>query len=94
MTSCGMEDNEKSKEVMIEEIRALAHDLNQPLNVTKIVCQSLLRDIQKNRSSEEETKESLTEIVTQMNRLAEMIGTLRTIARRPGEMPAEGTNKN
>ncbi len=51
----------------------IAHELNQPLNVTKIICQSLLNDIRKERFSLDELKNDLPEIVKQMDKMAEII---------------------
>jgi len=55
----------------------IAHELNQPLNVTKIVCQGILKDIQKDRLDLEELKVDLPEIVNQMNKMAEIIDHMR-----------------
>ena len=45
----------------------IAHELNQPLNVTKIICQGVISDIRKDRFSLEELKKDLPEVVVQMN---------------------------
>lgn len=60
----------------------IAHELNQPLNVTTIICQSILRDIQKERFSLEEAKKELPEIINQMNRMSEIISHMRIFTRR------------
>ena len=60
----------------------IAHELNQPLNVTKIICQGILRDIEKNRFQVEEAKADLPQIVTQMNKMAEIINHMRIFTRR------------
>ncbi|MBF0484797.1 MAG: HD domain-containing protein [Candidatus Omnitrophica bacterium] len=59
----------------------IAHELNQPLNVTKIICQGILHDIQKGRFSEQEVKNDLPEIVKQMDRLAEIVKHMRVLIR-------------
>ena len=59
----------------------IAHELNQPLNVTKIICQGILRDIEKNRFSMEEAKSDLPQVVTQMNKMAEIINHMRIFTR-------------
>ena len=45
----------------------VAHELNQPLNGIKIICQSLLRDIEKNRFEEQAVGNDLGDIVNQVN---------------------------
>jgi len=55
----------------------IAHELNQPLNVTKIICQGLLNDIRKDRLSVEDLKKDLPEVVIQMNKMAEIIEHMR-----------------
>ena len=56
----------------------IAHELNQPLNVTKIICQGILNDIRKDRLSLEELKKDLPEVVFQMNKMAEIIDHMRS----------------
>ncbi len=60
---------------------SIAHELNQPLNVTKIISQSILRDIEKGRFSAEDAQKDLPEIVKQMNKMAEIIVHMRNFAR-------------
>ena len=59
----------------------VSHELRQPLNGIKITSQSLLRDIKKNRLAEEELEEDLTEIVNQVNKMAEIIDHMRVYTR-------------
>jgi PAS domain S-box-containing protein len=59
----------------------VSHELNQPLNVTKIICQGILRDVARGTFSAEDAKNDLPEIVTQMNRMAEIIAQMRGWAR-------------
>jgi PAS domain S-box-containing protein len=66
----------------------VAHELNQPLNGIKIISQSILRDIEKNRFEEEDIGKDLTEIVNQVNRMAEIIGHMRIFTRQ-----TEGTTE-
>jgi len=60
-----------------EMAAGIAHELNQPLNVTKIICQGILNDIRKDRFSLEELKKDLPEVVIQMNKMAEIIEHMR-----------------
>ncbi|MBF0387256.1 MAG: hypothetical protein HQL20_05300 [Candidatus Omnitrophica bacterium] len=72
----------------------IAHELNQPLNVTKIICQGLVRDAQKGRFSVEEAKTDLPEIITQMNKLSELITHMRALAVAKVGVPPEKQNLN
>ena len=58
-------------------IGGLSHDLRQPLNVSKILTQSLLRDIEKGRLDPKRLGESLQRMVEQVNLLAAMLDHLR-----------------
>ncbi len=60
----------------------VAHELNQPLNGIKIIAQSLLRDIQKDRLEVEELDQELAEVVSQVNKMAEIIDHMRIYSRR------------
>ena len=66
---------------LAELTSGIAHELNQPLNVTKMICQGILHDIQKNRFSLEDAKRDLPEIVNQMNRLAGIVTHMRVLSR-------------
>lgn len=68
--------------ILTELVTSVAHELNQPLNVTKIICQGLLRDIEKGRFSQEEAKNDLSEIVRQMDKLSDIIAQMCVFARR------------
>ena len=59
----------------------MTHELNQPLNIAKIICQSMLRDIQKDRFSTQEALNDLPEIVNQMNRMSEAVAHLSVFSR-------------
>ncbi len=72
----------------------VAHELNQPLNVTKIICQSILRDIEKGRFDPGSAKEDLPEILNQMNKMAEIIDHMRIFTRRTVGMPQEVVELN
>jgi PAS domain S-box-containing protein len=60
----------------------VAHELNQPLNGIKIISQSLLRDIEKDRFEQDKLGEELTEVVTQVNKMAEIIDHMRIFTRK------------
>ncbi|MBF0489565.1 MAG: response regulator [Candidatus Omnitrophica bacterium] len=82
---------QSEKMAAIGEITAgIAHELNQPLNVTKIICQSIAKDIEKNRFDLEGAKEDLPEIISQMNRMAKIIDHIRGFAKyTPGKAMEE-----
>jgi PAS domain S-box-containing protein len=72
----------------------VAHELNQPLNGIKIVSQSLLRDIEKDRLEQDKLGEELTEIVNQVNKMAEIIDHMRIFTRKSEGMPEEMIDLN
>jgi len=72
----------------------VAHELNQPLNGIKIISQSILRDIQKDRFEEEELEEYLGDVVGQVNKMAEIIDHMRVFTRRTEGMPREMVDVN
>ncbi len=65
----------------------VAHEMNQPLNSIKIICQEVLRDIRKGRLHQEDLSPNLEDVVDQVNRLAAIIDQLRLFVRRPGVSP-------
>jgi len=76
------ENIQSNKMAGLGEIMAgVAHELKQPLNVTKITCQSILRDIEKDRFDLEEAKEELPEIINQVNRMSYIIDHMRVYTR-------------
>ncbi len=64
-----------------ELVAGVAHELNQPLNGIKIISQSILRDIEKNRFEEKDVGGDLNEIVGQVNKMAEIIDHMRIYSR-------------
>lgn len=60
----------------------MTHEINQPLNVIKIINQSLLRDISKNRLNEQGLIEDLKQVTEQVNKMAEIIDHMRVFSRR------------
>ncbi|MBF0537792.1 MAG: response regulator [Nitrospirae bacterium] len=67
----------------------VAHELNQPLNGIKIICQSIIKDIQKNRYSTEELQTDLADIVEQVDKMAAIIDHMRIFTRRSEGMNTE-----
>ena len=72
----------------------VAHELNQPLNGIKIICQSILRDIQTDRFEEEDLEQDLNDVVNQVNKMAEIIDHMRIYTRRAEGMPKEMIDVN
>ncbi|MFC1715148.1 sensor histidine kinase, partial [Candidatus Poribacteria bacterium] len=62
-------------------------ELNQPLNGIKIICQSTLRDKEKNRLDVEDLEHDLGDVVEQVDRMAEIIDHMRVYARHPEGTP-------
>ena len=60
----------------------VAHELNQPLNGIKIIAQSLLRDIRKERLDVDELDQELAEVVFQVDKMSEIIDHMRIYSRR------------
>ncbi|WP_420266081.1 sensor histidine kinase [Candidatus Magnetominusculus dajiuhuensis] len=67
----------------------IAHELNQPLNGIKIVCQSILKDIQKDRHDPQELVTDLSDIVKQVDKMAAIIDHMRVFTRRTEAMNTE-----
>lgn len=61
---------------------SVAHELNQPLNGIKIIAQSLLRDIRKDRLDVDELDQELAEVVFQVDKMSEIIDHMRIYSRR------------
>ncbi len=83
------------KMAAIGEITAgVAHELKQPLNVMKIICQSILKDIEKERFDLASAKQDLPELLSQMNRMAQIIDHMRVFSRRTVGNTIEEININ
>ncbi len=72
----------------------IAHELNQPINVTKIICQSILKDIERGNFDKQDAQQDLPEIVTQMNKMAEIIDHMRIFTRQTDEMESKTIDLN
>ncbi|MBF0106249.1 MAG: GHKL domain-containing protein [Deltaproteobacteria bacterium] len=79
---------------MGELTAGVAHELMQPLNVVKIICQSMLKDIEKDRFDMQDCKNDLPEIVTQMNRMSDIIDHMRVYTRKTTGTAMEPVNIN
>jgi len=83
------------KMAAIGEITAgVAHELKQPLNVIKIICQSIMKDIEKQRFDLESAKQDLPELLNQTNRMAQIIDHMRVFSRRTVGTTVEELNIN
>ncbi|MBF0494128.1 MAG: PAS domain S-box protein [Candidatus Omnitrophica bacterium] len=70
------------KMIALGELTAgIAHELNQPLNIIKIIAQMMQRNIEKGDFSVADAKNDLPEIVNQVNRMAEIIKHMRVFTR-------------
>lgn len=63
---------------------SVAHELNQPLNGIKLICQAILKDIQRDRLDPEELKEDLEDAVRSVDNMAETIDHMRRFTRGSG----------
>lgn len=59
----------------------VAHELNQPLNGMKLICQDVLRDISKGRFDESTLEEDLKEVVSEVDRMSNIIDHMRLFSR-------------
>lgn len=59
----------------------VAHELNQPLNVIKIIAQSILRDLSRNDIDQKALENDLKDVVLQINRMAAIITHMRIFTR-------------
>jgi C4-dicarboxylate-specific signal transduction histidine kinase len=89
----GMIQNEKLT-AMGDMSSAVAHELNQPLNIIKITSQGLLRDLAKERFDLEMLPEDLQDIVGQTERMAEIVDHMGVYSRRPGADEDQETDVN
>ena len=64
-----------------EVIPGVGHELSQPLNVIKIINQSLLRDIEKNRFNMDDLQQDLNSVIDEVNKMSEIIDHMRIFAR-------------
>lgn len=72
---------------LAEHTAGMAHELNQPLNGIKIICQSILRDREKGRFEEEALEQDLSDVIRQVNKMAEIISHMRAYTRHPEGLP-------
>ncbi len=77
-----------------EIVGGIAHELNQPLNGIRIICQSVLKDIEKNRLSKEDLGPDMGEVIKNVDQMAEKIDHMRRYIRRTGIKNSEMVNFN
>lgn len=63
----------------------VAHELNQPLNVVRLISEDMYRDIERDRSDFEQIKSGLQEIVSEITRMAEIISHMRVFTRKTAD---------
>jgi signal transduction histidine kinase len=59
----------------------VAHEINQPLNAIKLICQDMYRDSKKHRLNPDEIEDSLTEVIDEIGKLAEIVDHMRIFTR-------------
>lgn len=74
--------HEEKLSVLGEMTAAIAHDLKQPLNSSKIIAQSLLRDFNGDQLDAETAKGDLLELIDDIDKMAYIIDHMRTYSRR------------
>lgn len=72
---------------LAEHTAGMAHELNQPLNGIKIICQSILRDREKGRFEVEVLEQDLSDVIRQVSKMAEIINHMRAYTRHPEGLP-------
>ena len=60
----------------------VAHEINQPLNAIKLICQDIFRDIQKNRLEDGQLESGLQEVIGEVMKMAEIVDHMRVFTRR------------
>lgn len=72
----------------------VAHEINQPLNAMTIICQDVIRDVDKDRLEVASLRGNLEEAVAEMRRLAEIVSQMRLFARKTTGTQQETLNIN
>ncbi|MBF0359436.1 MAG: hypothetical protein HQK49_00400 [Oligoflexia bacterium] len=75
-------DGKAREKELRDMISAIGHELRQPLNSISLIGQSVSRDIDRDRLDLKDLKESMRTIVTQANRMSEIIDRLRLIIKK------------
>jgi C4-dicarboxylate-specific signal transduction histidine kinase len=60
----------------------VAHEINQPLNAIKIICQDIFRDIKKDRLDLGQLEGSLKEVIDEVMKMAGIVDHMRVFTRR------------
>jgi C4-dicarboxylate-specific signal transduction histidine kinase len=88
-TTAQLVQNEKLT-ALGEMAAGVAHELNQPLHGIKLICQGLLRNIEKHGYDQNRVAENLQETVGLVDRMAGIIDHMRLFSRHPrGEQGGE-----
>jgi len=61
---------------------SVVHEVNQPLNAVKLICEDILRDIAKDRLHLDELEDSLGEVIGEVRKLADIVDHMRVFSRR------------
>lgn len=73
---------------------SITHELKQPMNTIKLICQSILRDNQKGRLELDALTANLSDVVSEVNRMSEIIDHMRIFSRRTDASAMEPRNIN
>ncbi len=77
-----------------EIIGSLAHELNQPLNGIRIICQSILKDMEKNRLSLEYMVDDMSDSISNVDLMTKKIDHIRNYFSRSGVKYSRKVNIN
>lgn len=80
-TTAQVAQNEKLS-ALGELTAGIAHELNQPLNCVKVIIQSALRDIEKNRFESKDFLNDAAEIIRQVDKMSDIINHMRIFTRK------------
>lgn len=72
----------------------VAHELNQPLNGIKLIVQEALLDARRDRYEPSRFTSDAKEIVSLVDRMAEIINHMRNFARKPDDLPRDQIDIN
>ena len=75
--------------VLENTFSGLFHELNQPLNGINVICQSIIRDIEKDRLDTGTLSPDLAEIVSNVTRMAKKIDHMRNYFKKKGNDKTE-----
>lgn len=80
--------------VISEVIGGLCHDLNQPLNIVKLIAQMLIRDIKKERLDTKALSDDMEDVIAETDRMSGKLEHLRSLTRAVDKFDKESCDLN